>query len=336
VTGLTGVTAISAGEGTTCALLTNGTVDCWGYDEFGQVGNGSTMVDSPTPLAVSGLTGVTAISASGNSTCAVLMNGTADCWGYNGAGQLGNGTTTSSSTPVAVELPPDAISVSPAGLISATDCAGDAAVPPQSLTILNTGSSDVTWTASGTTGFGVAPMTGVLGLGGSVVLQVSWPELSAPPTGLPAATGKITIQATFTDDAGVPLDAAAGQTVVVPVDESVAGCFIANTPPTTMSFGTVPVGQTAQLTIAQPSETCGPGTGATLGPTTELGGGNGSTFLVVGENPPGPGGGETWTIEFAPAAAGFQSATFGFVIHGGGTPICGPSNLTFTASGTGQ
>jgi hypothetical protein len=260
------------------------------------------------------------------------MNGTADCWGYNGAGQLGNGTTTSSSTPVAAELPANAISVSPGELISYTDCAGDAAVPPQSLTISNIGSSDVTWTASGTTGFGVAPTAGVLGLDGSVVLQVSWPLLSAPPTRLPAATGQITIQATFTDDAGVPLDAAAGQTVVVPMAESVNGCFIANTPPTTMSFGTVPVGQTAYLTIADPSETCGAGSAA----TTELGGGNGNIFFVVGQNLPTADAGETWSIAFSPMATGLQSATFSFAILGGGTPICGPSNLTFTASGTGQ
>ncbi|MGA8539971.1 MAG: hypothetical protein WB566_10755 [Terriglobales bacterium] len=86
----------------TCALLANGTVECWGSNSFGELGNGSTT-NSDVPVAVSGLSGVTAIAVGGDHhTCAVLAGGTVECWGYNGEGQLGNNSTTSSLVPVAV------------------------------------------------------------------------------------------------------------------------------------------------------------------------------------------------------------------------------------------
>ena len=97
-----GVTAISAGESHACALLTDGSVRCWGRNNYGQLGNGTTT-NSTTPTSVSTLTsGVTAISAGGFHTCALLTDGSVTCWGRNNYGQLGNGTTTNSTTPTSV------------------------------------------------------------------------------------------------------------------------------------------------------------------------------------------------------------------------------------------
>ena len=108
VSGITTATAVTVAadqlyrHGYSCARLANGTLQCWGANYYGQLGNGATIAYSTTPVAVSGITTATAIATGGDHSCARLANGTLQCWGYNYYGQLGNGTTTSSSTPVHV------------------------------------------------------------------------------------------------------------------------------------------------------------------------------------------------------------------------------------------
>jgi alpha-tubulin suppressor-like RCC1 family protein len=97
-----GVVAIAAGEGHTCALTLDGRVLCWGINYFGELGDGTTT-DRSVPVEVVGLSSAATEIATGNyHTCARLVDGSIECWGYNEIGSLGDGTTTSSSVPVPV------------------------------------------------------------------------------------------------------------------------------------------------------------------------------------------------------------------------------------------
>ncbi|MBL8774374.1 MAG: hypothetical protein JNK12_00525 [Acidimicrobiales bacterium] len=92
------VVQVSAGHQHTCAVLTSTQVRCWGRNGAGELGDG-TQADRSRPVTVSNgdgtgpLTGVRSVHAGGEKTCALLIDGSLSCWGTNGDGLLGTGST---------------------------------------------------------------------------------------------------------------------------------------------------------------------------------------------------------------------------------------------------
>lgn len=120
VSGITNAVAVAAGGADNCALLNDGTVQCWGQNNDGQVGNGTRTGDSvgvegdiavPVPVSVIGLTNAVSVAVDGEDACALLSDGTVQCWGGNDHGELGNGTATNLPIP-SIERTPPATNVS--------------------------------------------------------------------------------------------------------------------------------------------------------------------------------------------------------------------------------
>lgn len=104
VPGIDDVVAISAGMAYNLALKADGTVWSWGWNTFGQLGDGMLGIERHSPVQVSGLTNVVAVVASGSGwhSLALKADGTVWAWGRNERGALGDGTTTDRLAPVQV------------------------------------------------------------------------------------------------------------------------------------------------------------------------------------------------------------------------------------------
>lgn len=129
VSGLSsGVTAIAAGDAHTCALLGTGAIRCWGSNTVGELGDGTTT-RRLTPVDVSGLSsGMTALAAGADHSCALSATGAVRCWGGNAAGQLGDGSSTGRLTPVDVSGLSSGVSAIAAGGFHTCALTGDGAV----------------------------------------------------------------------------------------------------------------------------------------------------------------------------------------------------------------
>ncbi|MCL2823433.1 MAG: hypothetical protein FWD57_05520, partial [Polyangiaceae bacterium] len=99
-----GVTAISAGSNHTCAITAGGGLKCWGGNDSGQLGDGTSVQYKANPVtSVSGLeSGVVSVSAGHGYTCAIASGGSVKCWGLNDKAQLGDGTKAVKKVPTQV------------------------------------------------------------------------------------------------------------------------------------------------------------------------------------------------------------------------------------------
>jgi alpha-tubulin suppressor-like RCC1 family protein len=100
---LTAICLVLFGYDNSVASTVTGTVWAWGYNDYGELGNGSTTSDpTPTPVQASGLNNVIAVSGGYFHSLALESNGTVWAWGFNGDGELGDGSTNTSAVPVQV------------------------------------------------------------------------------------------------------------------------------------------------------------------------------------------------------------------------------------------
>jgi len=105
------VAAVSTGRYHTCGLSVTGVTRCWGSNDFGQLGDGTTE-ERPAPVTLASGPSFIRLSAGGYFTCGLTLFGHAFCWGYNRFGALGDGTEIDHSTPAAVATQTQFVSLS--------------------------------------------------------------------------------------------------------------------------------------------------------------------------------------------------------------------------------
>jgi alpha-tubulin suppressor-like RCC1 family protein len=97
---LQGVTQIAAGDKHTCVLMSDGGIRCWGHNASGQLGDFTTTTPRTTVQRAANLAaGFASVTAGTSFTCALTTAGAAQCWGFNGNGELGFGFISSRPYP---------------------------------------------------------------------------------------------------------------------------------------------------------------------------------------------------------------------------------------------
>ena len=140
--------AVAAGQDHSLAIGTNHKLYAWGYNGYGQLGNGNTVDNvDPTPVNMPAGVNATAIAAGADSSYAIGSDGNLYAWGYNGLGELGDGNTSNALNPVQVSLTPVAKPPNAVASGSSADHAFAIAppTPAPTTTTLSTSPSSVTY-----------------------------------------------------------------------------------------------------------------------------------------------------------------------------------------------
>jgi alpha-tubulin suppressor-like RCC1 family protein len=98
---LDGAVGFALGQFHSCAVLRGGAVWCWGHNDSGQLGDGTTAART-TPVEVTGVTDAVAVAVGTWHSCALGRAGRVTCWGRNALGQLGDGTGSDRPRPAPV------------------------------------------------------------------------------------------------------------------------------------------------------------------------------------------------------------------------------------------
>ena len=118
VPGISNASQASASSHFTCALLSDGKIECWGLNYDGELGNGESLTSSDVPVEVKDLNDATEVTVKEVHTCALLATGHVDCWGENFWGEQGNGTIATSVAEQA-HVPAEVLNISDATEVSA-------------------------------------------------------------------------------------------------------------------------------------------------------------------------------------------------------------------------
>jgi alpha-tubulin suppressor-like RCC1 family protein/type IV secretory pathway TrbD component len=105
------VQSMDMGVSHNCALMSTGSIQCWGLNSSGQLGDGTTTTRS-APVQVSGVSTAISLSAGSDHSCSILDDGQVSCWGEGSLGRLGNGSTADRLAPISVSLNASALEIS--------------------------------------------------------------------------------------------------------------------------------------------------------------------------------------------------------------------------------
>ena len=131
VKGLAGVKSLASDQAGYCALLKSGGAECWGDNDYNELGDGqlgdlagsnsSRQVSSSVPVAVKGLTGAASLASDGIGYCALLRSGGAECWGNNSFGELGDNSKPNPKTNLGSDVPVTVKGLAGAASLVSTD-----------------------------------------------------------------------------------------------------------------------------------------------------------------------------------------------------------------------